>query len=258
MAYELSSLKKMDDFSYYKEVKALLNFLQTNWDISAAPKGLDKFLKGYTDYQGMEEINEKALLKSFNGHGDGTAGSDCLVVKLTLEHVAYSVKNQANGALEVLIQALLTHGIVLGQRLANIDRKGEAYRRIEEIQHAFIMADSPHDPELGMIYKKELKDLLNINNKLSYDEIYEEKEKKLRELERERFLPVLSRIMKRKSSVVVYQSETPDIRATWGYIHTQTGSDSRYKAFVEDLKQQGVSIKKDGNGYILSKIKGAK
>lgn len=260
MAYKLKDLKKMDDFKYYNEVKAILKLLNDTWNISAEPKGLTEFLKTYTDHDGMDEIDEKALLKSFDGHGDGTVGSDCMVVKLTAAHVAYSVRNQVNGgALEVLIQALLTHGIVLGQRLAEIDRKGEAYKRIDEIRHALVMSADSGDPEMDWIYKRELEFLLDTNHPRSYEEIYEAKEQEIRDLERRRFLPVLSKIMRRKKPIIAYSSkEDEDLRTVWGYIHQQTGSDKRFKAFVEDMKQQNVSIKQDGDCFIITYVKGVK
>ena len=242
MAYQLKDLKKMGDFNYDKEVKAILKLLNDTWNISAEPKGLANFLKTYTDYDGMEEIDEKALLKSFDGHGDGTVGSDCMVIKLTLAHVAYSVRNQVNGgAFEVLIQALLTHGIVLGQRLAEIDRKGEAYKRIDEIRHALIMSSDQPDEKIAMIYKKELEALLRIEDPKTYQEIYEEKENALKELSRTRFLPVLEKILRRSKPIVIYSSrEDEDLRKVWGYIHEQTGSAYRFNAFIDDMKIKNI------------------
>ena len=48
MAYNLKDLKKMDDFKYDNEVKAILKLLKDTWDITAEPKESTKFLKLYS------------------------------------------------------------------------------------------------------------------------------------------------------------------------------------------------------------------
>jgi hypothetical protein len=68
MSYKLKELKNYMHFSFGKEIEALLKYLATTWDIKALPKGYAAYKKNYKDYQDMEELDEEALLKSFDGH----------------------------------------------------------------------------------------------------------------------------------------------------------------------------------------------
>jgi hypothetical protein len=249
MAYKLKELKTMNDFKFDRELKAIMKLLKDTWDIKAAPKGYAKFMEDYNDYEGMEDVqeNEKQLLRNFKGHSDGTISSDGLVLRLTKEYVGYDDQNQVQeGPLEVLIQVILTHGIVLGQRLAEIDKKSEPYRRIQSIKHAYDMSDHT-DKELGEIYYKEFEALLNFENISTLREIQDAFESKRRELELKRFIPILQNYIKDHKSFVAYQSsKDKELLALWRYIHAQTGSDSRFNNFRKDMIAMGVDIECDG------------
>lgn len=253
MAYRLKDIKTPQDFNYEKELKAILKLLQS-WDIKATPKGYAEFMKNYTDYQGMEELPEEELIKSFDGCGDGSISTSGLPIRLTREHVGYEDHNQVNGGpLEVLIGALLTHGLVIGQRMGEVDHNTEPYRRIDRIEHAFIMSggddhDNP-DKELAAIYRKEFHAL--INDKRSLDEITKQFEGERRALSWGRFLPIITQYVEEHRNFVAYQSSEDKVLAQiYGYIHEQTGSTARYDAFIGTMRaEHGIIINKDGPAF---------
>lgn len=254
MAYKLSSLNKIEDFNFMSELKALLKLLTTTWDIKAAPKGYAAFMKTYQDYQGMEEIEDQteALLKSFDGHGDGSISSHSLVVRLTKEHVGYEDRNQVNGGpLEVLISSLLTHGIILGQRLAEFDKHSEPYQLISQIQHVFMMCggfdtDSSIDKEMEDIYRQEFEalmlgreDLKTITNK--FEDMRDA-------LNWSRFIPVMIEYIRKQHSFVAYMgTQDKELAKIFGYIHTQEGTKKRFEEFIKKMKTEyAITIEKDG------------
>ena len=256
MAYKLSSLKSTNDFNYDNEIKAILKLLKDTWDIEASPKGYAEYMKSYKDHDGMEEVqnNEEKLLKKFKGHSDGTISSDCLVIRLTKEYVGYDDHNQKRKPFEVLIQTILTHGIVLGQQLADLDKKSEPYELIEAINHTYEMSDHS-DKELGKIYDKEFKALMNLKDSRTLQEIRDAFNLERELLERSRFLPILQSYIKKHDSFIAYQSsKDKDLNQIYGYIHTQTGSEKKFNEFLEYMISQGINVEPDGqHAFIITK-----
>lgn len=136
MAYNLNDINNTSQFDFGKEVEAILKYLAPGWDIKALPKGYAKYRKGYQDYDGMEELDEKALMNSFKGHDDSGTLSPPFPVRVSLPHVTYDDTCQGRPPLETLIGAILGHGMLLGMRIAAIDTMSEANRRMNEACHA--------------------------------------------------------------------------------------------------------------------------
>jgi hypothetical protein len=260
--YRLKDLKTPQDFNYTEELKALLKLLKDTWDIKAAPKGYAKFMKDYTDYQGMEELPEDELIKNFGGCGDGSISSASLPIRLTKEHVGYEDRNQVNdGPLEVLIGVLLTHGLVIGQRMGEINRETEPYRRIADISYAFTMSDGDDykpdtvgdcEVEFQHIYRREFHALLNTSDERSLKEIRKAFDDERREVAWKYFVQHLNKYLDKLPTFIAYSSSgNKDLHAIWGYLHKQTGSKERFEATVERLKALDIELERDNVAFIL-------
>jgi hypothetical protein len=166
MSYKLKDLKSDMHFNFGTELKALLKYLATSWDISAQPKGYAKYKKNYKDFQDMEEQDEKALLKSFDGHDSTGTLSGSFPLRVSMPQVAYDDVDQGCKPLETLLGAVLGHGIHIGERLAALDSRSDANSRLNYYDGAmlwFILKDDSSDQQIGMLalmeaneYKNEL------------------------------------------------------------------------------------------------------
>jgi hypothetical protein len=166
MSYKLKELKNYMHFRFDKELEALLKYLEPTWDIKALPKGYTEYKKNYKDYQGMEELDEKALLKSFEGHDSTGTLSGSFPLRVSMPHVAYDDVGQGRKPLETLLGAVLGHGIHIGERLAAVNNMSDANRRLDYYDGAmlwFVLKDDSSDQHLGMLaleeaheYKREL------------------------------------------------------------------------------------------------------
>jgi hypothetical protein len=263
MSYNLNDLKSPNDFSFDREVRAILKYLKGTWDISAAPKGYAEFMKNYKDYQGMEELDEGALLKSFEGANDTTVVSLPLPVRLTKEHTGYEDRNQVNGGpLEVLISSLLTHGAIIGQHLVQSDTT-ELYKRLRAIEHSFVMSggdeydkDVPEGDETDLMhaYRKEFHALISTKDMRKAGEITKDFDNKRQEISLNYFLDSLKGYMWGESQITLYHSSDEKRNKLWGFLRSMTGSERKFKIVVDVLKQKGISIEKDHEVFILKII----
>jgi hypothetical protein len=161
MSYKLQDLLFKDQFNYSKEIEAILKYLKKTWDIKATPKGYKEFRKNYNDFQGMEELDEKALQKRFKGHGDGSVCTPGFVVRISLPHVVYDNNCQGRPPLETLLGAVLAHGMILGERIAEIDEMSQANLRLSCASHCLTMASYENDPAVMAAWYQELNDHFN-------------------------------------------------------------------------------------------------
>lgn len=161
MSYKLKDLKDYMKFSFSQEIEALLKYLDTSWDINAKPKGYAAYKKNYKDYQGMEELDEEALLKSFDGHDSTGTLSGSFPLRVSMPHVAFDDVGQGRRPLETLLGAVLGHGIHIGERLAAVNNMSDANRRLDYYDGAmlwFVLKDDSSDQHLGMLALMEAKE----------------------------------------------------------------------------------------------------
>jgi len=164
MAYKLKALTDYMKFSFSQEVEALLKYLEPTWETNVKPKGYAAYRKNYKDFQDMEELDEEALLKSFEGHDSAGTLSSPFPVRVSLPQVAYDDVCQGRKPLETLIGAVLGHGIHIGERLAALNKMSEANTRLSYYSSAmtwFICKDDTSDEYLGMLALKEGHEYIN-------------------------------------------------------------------------------------------------
>jgi hypothetical protein len=158
MSYKLNTLKSHMHFSFGTELEALLKYLASTWDIKAQPKGYTAYRKNHEDYQDMEDLDEEALLKSFDGHDSTGTCSGSFPLRVSMPHVAQDDSGQGRKPLETLLGAVLGHGIHIGERLAAVNNMSDALQRLSYYSHAmtwFICKTDKSDVQLGMLYMAE-------------------------------------------------------------------------------------------------------
>lgn len=263
MSYNLRDLNSPNDFFFDKEVEAILKYLKETWDISAAPKGYAEFMKDYQDHQGIEELDEEAIIKSFEGACDTTALSLHLAVMLTKEHTGYDDRNQVKGGpLEVLISSLLTHGAIIGQYLVQSNTT-ELYKRLSAIEHSFVMSDGDEyekdatggeKEDLMHTYRKEFHALINTKDMRKSKEISKDFELKRQEIPISYFLADLQTFAQGNTQVILYHSSDEKRNKLWEFLHNVAWSERKFKIVEDALKEQGISIEKDFEAFILKTI----
>jgi hypothetical protein len=256
MAYNLEDLKNAHDFNLEKEVKAILDYLKKFWMIEAAPNDYEQYMKMYEDYQDMDDDLEESCLKMFKGHDGSSSMSFPFPVAVSKPHVAYEDCNQVNyGPLGILVRNLIIHGSQIGMRIADLEKKTDAHRKIHGISHAYNMSDHT-DKELGEIYLQEFKAYLEDENQ-SYQEIHDKYEGKREELFWSRFItPFLDYTKKNRTFPVYHFMGNKLLSGFYCYIHSQNGSENRFNKFLEKIKPYGITVKKDGQyAFIIQRKK---
>ena len=66
MSFSLKSIKSKDDIRFSDHCDALVKWLKKYWNIKVEPKGdYKKLRENYRDYEGMDELDEKEILKEY-------------------------------------------------------------------------------------------------------------------------------------------------------------------------------------------------
>jgi len=251
MAYKLNQLQ-YDEINFDKEVKALTKFLSTGWEISAQPKGYAAYLKDYRDYQGMEDLDEEALLKSFEGHDGAGTVSLPFVLQVSLPHVAYDDKNQGRRPLDVLIGAILSYGMLLGKRMAEVDTRSEVHYRMTWLYHAcqdLRYLDERKDLKLILLTLQEIEEY-----KTNFKETGMQILNKFRELKREVLCKKLKRLLDYHFSKRTTKpkrtkfAESSDIKTLLVKLSYETLTFDIMKA---DVNKLGYNIIKKSDDYTL-------
>ena len=110
--------KELPNFG--KDVSALADYLLKHWDglKNVKPKGFKKFEKGYSDFDGMEEWEDKErdnCEKEFKGFDDEGVSSFNFVRKISLPDVMYGDVCQGRSPLYTLISACVAYGHMRGE-----------------------------------------------------------------------------------------------------------------------------------------------
>lgn len=135
MKKKINKITDEKEFSNFSEIVGwIMKFMLSQWNIEAKPKGYDEFLKDYMDFDGMEELDEKALCKLFEGFDNAGAGHFSLPIWTSLPHTAYGDKCQGRPPLETLIGAILNYGMMIGdrsRRLKEIKKHEQVKKRLD-------------------------------------------------------------------------------------------------------------------------------
>jgi hypothetical protein len=260
MSYKLRDLKDINDFNFSKEAEAIYNYLMKNWMIKAKPKGYDKYLKTYTDYAGMDELDEEALQKSFEGHGDAPTVSHPFVTSVSLPHVAYDDTNQGRNPLRVMIAAVLTHGILFGQRMAYFDEHSDCRHRMSRAKHAYDKAKTTYNPELYKIHIQEFeKYFMDEYFGIPTDQIKKEYEALFEQALQNKLTESVIACVPEKGSVTISSQSKGKLKEFWGVLFElyMLGNENEFK---ERLSKLGFNIRRSERKriiFILSKKKGA-
>ena len=143
-----ASLNEVNDFSTIAE--SIYKYIKKTWKCNVRPKGYKKFLVGYEDYDGMEELEYNKIEKDFKGFNDATAASPSFPIKIALPHTAYNATNQSRNPLRTLIAAILGHGMIIGEERA----KRKVSKSFERLERTLITSEK-YDSEI-----KEVKNLI--------------------------------------------------------------------------------------------------
>lgn len=277
MSYKLDDLNEVNQFDFHKETRAILEYILKTWDITAAPKGYDKFMKDYHDHDGQEEVEEQteALLKSFKGHaGDFTTLAYPFPVAISCPFTGYDDRNQVNGGpLEVLISAIMTHCVQIGMRLEQLNPRSDAHKRTDAIRHALNMCgaldDTPTDNQCAREIRfalrmekpyslKEMREVIKItyhselmtylkDNKKSTKTIQDEFNKVRRLIARSQFLCQFKKYIKKHNNFVVYHGMTNEIlKSFYVYFHDHSLSNTRKTELKKDMDDLNVKVIPDG------------
>lgn len=259
MSYKLSDLKDINDFNFSTEAEALYSYFMKNWSIKAKPKGYDKFLETYTDYAGMDDLDEEALQKSFDGHGDAPVTSFPFVTAVSLPHVAYEDTNQGRDPIRCLIASILTHGILIGQRLAYLDEHSDSRRRMDSAKYAYDRAKRTDDPELYKIRIQEFeKYFMDDHFGIPTDQIKKEYEALFEQALQNKLTEAIIACVPEKGSVSISSQSKGKLGKFWGVLFELYMLGER-NAFKERLGNMGINIRMARSKkliFILSKKKG--
>ena len=106
------------NWDYEKNVNKILAEVKKEFPDAGKlkPKGWSQMAKGYSDYEGMSDLDHESLRASFKGMDSGTAGASSFEVRVSLPHVMYDDKCQGRKPLEVLVGAMLGHAYVMAEQ----------------------------------------------------------------------------------------------------------------------------------------------
>lgn len=260
MAYELD---KSTEFDYGKHVDALIKFIKEHWILRARPKGYDKFCEDYSDFKGMEELDEKKLMDSFEGHDAGGTTSFPFPMRISLPHVAYDDICQGREPIWILIGSIFAYGMLYGERYEQIYENSEMNSRITFIEHCI---DFLRYREEGLIEedlaeselrKQKLKELLD--TKIDLHEILNKYQTLEHQLSKRRALNII-RDIRVCDKIVIPKNSYKRLGILWellrdlcrGYLRSEN------PVFVElrnELKAQGIAIKRNMESTVFTLIK---
>jgi len=238
MSYTLKSLKSLDDFSFDTETKAILDHLNNTWDISAAPKNYDK--------HSTEPIPESDSYPDFKGHGDSSAGSFHLIPNLSKENVAFSDSDQGRPPLDTLVSAILTHGILLGKRMADLDHYSEANKKLDYVKHCLTHAGFANIPEIKHSFLKEAETYMNKDNLglLTLDTNKQFEKERLTIIKDKISQKILS-LLKETNKPITFTdtSDNPLLKKYYGILYELYVYSRNHDTLKKTLSKMGILIK---------------
>lgn len=118
MKSKIKEAPDSDVMNFSDIAESLYNYIKLTWDVDVKPKGYKEFIETYDEGKGMGDQDNKKIVEDFTGLDDATASSPSFPFKLEIANVAYDDNEQGRDPLEVLIGAILSHGILIGTEQA--------------------------------------------------------------------------------------------------------------------------------------------
>jgi hypothetical protein len=177
-------------------------------------------------------------------------------MRVSLPHVLYDDCGQGRKPLETLIGAVLGYGMLLGERMAEVDEDSEANYRLHLASHIFFMSlCHEDDPEIKETYANEITKILDPkNNREPYDKFYEEFEGYRYNILKERFKKALEEALTKSATLTLYSSKDEKKHYLWGFLwQVSRSSQTRYEALLEELPN--VTITNDKEVFIVERKK---
>lgn len=247
MAYSLKKLQ-YKDVSFDKEVEALLKYLRdTGWKISAKPTGYDEYRKTYQDFQGQEDLDEEALLKSFDGHDGAGTCSLPFPMRVSLPHVAYDDCCQGRKPLETLVGSILGYGMFLGMRVAEINTSSDIHYRMTWMGHAYNDLRYEDNTELALLILKEI-DEYRTNFDEGHHEIFEKFKRLKLELLCKKLKGVLAPLFNETSERIKFTQDS-EVHKILEKIYSEASLS--IKTLKKHIHGIGYNIQKVNGGYLL-------
>lgn len=256
MSYKLESIKSQDDLNFDRDCKALLEYIQKNWDVTAEPKGFKEFLKLSDDERPAIVEEESTLLKDFKGHdGCGTV-SFTFPTKISKEMTAFEKEDQGRQPLETLIGAILGYGMLLGKQWGMFEGLKEGHNKANHIIFVAGMAMYNKDPVAQKTFIDELNDF-RLNPKANWLDMASKWNRVRDEIEDDAFLKDLAVYMKGKKSKIFYDGDDKKMHKIWGHITYRLGSygQDRKAEFYKKLEATGFTVKQGQKEFTLIRKK---
>jgi len=136
-----ASLDELEDFS---EIAGhILQLIKTSWDVDVKPKGYDKYLESYEEYDDSE-------IPKFDGLLDVGPSKPDIADSMSLSNVAYGDTQQGRDPLETMVGAILSYGMDVGTQRQKLDGDSEYF--MQNLKDFF------SDIKSGSISRKRLKE----------------------------------------------------------------------------------------------------
>lgn len=210
--------------------------------------------KTYQDFQDQEDLDDEALLKSFDGHdGAGTLSSP-FPVRVSLPHVAYSDCCQGRKPLETLVGSILGYGMLLGMRVAEVNTNSDVHYRMTWMGHAYNGLRYEDDPQLVLMTLKEINEY-----KENFNEGHHDIFMKFQGLKREHLCKKLKALLAplfKESNKRIKFAHDSEIHKILDKIYHE--SSMSIKNMKKEIQGIGYNIQKVKGGYTLypRKIRG--
>lgn len=141
MAINPRTIKSMNQLDYSRHADILVNWIKKHWDIGEpAPKGYAEYMEDYEEFNGMEELDEKQIMKEFKGLDDSGAGNFSFPMSMSLPHIAYDDRGQGRNPLRMLVSCIFTYGIRYGQKLEAVYENSSMNYKVNHMKHCVGMA----------------------------------------------------------------------------------------------------------------------
>jgi len=155
MSIEPDGIKKFEELNYSGHAEILIKWIKEHWNVgNPKPKGYKEFLaKKESDFEGLEELDEKQLLKDFPGFDDSSAGSNAFPVKMSMPHIAYDDTQQGRDPLTMLVSNIFSYGIRYGQVLEGVYSSSGMNHKIHHLSHCMSMAKMADNKAEAVTYE---------------------------------------------------------------------------------------------------------
>jgi len=196
----ICDMEKLENFDYSKHLEALLKAIKGIWNIRVSSKEYSEFIKDYQDFKGQEDLDEKAILKLFDGCDNTGVGSFSFPISISIPHIAYNDICQGISPLHTIIGAVFGYGIAYGMRMEEIGKNSNTHYRLNSIAHCICMMDGNNNHEKKELYRRELNEYFNVKvdhmiTSKKYNKLHDEVNKR-------NVIPMIRKMLKSTKSTI--------------------------------------------------------